>query len=51
MNLEGVHFQEREVNSMVDWLLRIVYEESMLSYIGSACLIILDIYLEEEYNC
>ena len=29
---------EREVGEVVDWLLRIVYEESMVSDIGRACL-------------
>ena len=29
---------EREVNGIVDWLLRIVYEESMVSDIGRTCL-------------
>ena len=32
-------YKEREVKVMVDWLLRIVYEESMVSDIGRACLI------------
>ena len=31
-------FAERDVKGMVDWLLRIVYEDSMLSDIGRACL-------------
>ena len=31
-------FAEREVKCIVDWLLRIVYEESLLSDIGRACL-------------
>ena len=31
-------FAEREVKGMVDWLLRIVYEKSMVSDIGRACL-------------
>ena len=29
---------EREVKCIVDWLLRIVYEESLVSDIGRACL-------------
>ena len=44
-------FPEREVKGIVDCLFRKVYEKSMISYIGSACLIILDICLEEEYYC
>ena len=31
-------FSEREVKCIVDWLLRIVYEESLVSDIGRACL-------------
>ena len=31
-------FAEREVKCIVDWLLRIVYEESLVSDIGRACL-------------
>ena len=31
-------FLESEVKVMVDWLLRIVYEESLASAIGRACL-------------
>ena len=31
-------FPEREVKSIVDWLLRIVYEESLVSDMGRACL-------------
>ena len=31
-------FAEREVNTMVDWVLRKVYEESLISDIGRACL-------------
>ena len=31
-------FAEREVKCIVDWMLRIVYEESMVSDIGRACL-------------
>ena len=31
-------FAEREVKCIVDWLLRIVYEENLLSDIGRACL-------------
>ena len=34
MSLDGVHFAEREVKGRVDWLLRIVYEENMLSDIA-----------------
>ena len=30
-------FAEREVKCIVDWLLRIVYEESLVSDIGRAC--------------
>ena len=29
---------EREVKCIVDWMLRIVYEESLVSDIGRACL-------------
>ena len=36
MNLDGVSFAEREVKCIVDWLLRIVYEESLVSDIGRA---------------
>ena len=32
-------FVEREMKCIVDWLLRIVYEESLVSDIGRACLI------------
>ena len=31
-------FVEMEVKYIVDWLLRIVYEESLVSDIGRACL-------------
>ena len=31
-------FAERKVKCIVDWLLRIVYEESLVSDIGRACL-------------
>ena len=31
-------FAEREVKCIVDWLLRMVYEESLVSDIGRACL-------------
>ena len=31
-------FAEREVKCIVDWLLRIVYEESLVSDIGRSCL-------------
>ena len=31
-------FAEREVKCIVDWLLRIVYEESLVSDIGKVCL-------------
>ena len=31
-------FAEREVKCIVDWLLRIVYEENLVSDIGRACL-------------
>ena len=31
-------FAETDMKSMVNWLLRIVYEESMISDIGRACL-------------
>ena len=31
-------FAEREVKCIVDWLLRIVYEESLVSDIGRECL-------------
>ena len=31
-------FAEREVKCIVDWMLRIVYEESLVSDIGRACL-------------
>ena len=37
---------EREVKCIVDWLLRIVYEESLVSDIGRACLMRLDISLD-----
>ena len=37
MNLDGVHLQ-KQVKGMVDWLLRIVYEERMVSDIGRVCL-------------
>ena len=33
-----ISFAEREIKVMVDWLLRIVYKESMVSDIGRACL-------------
>ena len=32
-------FAEKEVKCIVDWLLRIVYEESPVSDIGRACLV------------
>ena len=32
-------FAEREVKCIVDWLLRIVYEGSLVSAIGRACLV------------
>ena len=31
-------FAEREVKCIVDWLLRIMYAESLVSVIGRACL-------------
>ena len=37
-------FAEREVTCIVDWLLIIVYEESLVSDIGTACL------MEVGYN-
>ena len=33
-----ISFAEREVKCILDWLLRIVYEESLVSDIGRACL-------------
>ena len=32
-------FEVRELKRIVDWLLRIVYEESLVSNIGRACLV------------
>ena len=37
MKLDVVYFSEREVKCMVEWLLRIVYEESLIFDIGRAC--------------
>ena len=32
-------FEEREAKAMVKWMLRVVFEENMVSEIGRACLI------------
>ena len=32
-------FEERPANAMVKWMLRVVFEENMVSEIGRACLI------------
>ena len=32
-------FDEREAKAMVKWVLRVVFEENMVSEIGRACLI------------
>ena len=38
MNLDRVHLRKMEVKNIVDWLLRIMYKESLVSDIGRACL-------------
>ena len=33
------NFEEREATAMVKWMLRVVFEENMVSEIGRACLV------------
>ena len=36
--MDGVYLRKREMKCIVDWLLWIVYEESLVSDIGRSCL-------------
>ena len=41
-------FAEKEVKCIVDWLLRTIYEESLVSDIGRACL--MEVGYKSRYN-